>query len=208
MEVNNDYELDLNLDFTDENATITELEEVNKKIKALRQQLYPLKKLKNKLEKSLDQKVNNKRNYKIQDLMNERKKALAEFEVYTNEINSFNNDNDINELYEKYSYAFNKIIYITQFLNNMCCIFGHELKYPYINNKSECKVCQSIIERGKDNIFDKSEIDSIIEENEFISFDNNIEIDNSFSYKDEDGNFIFLYRLDYDDLCDVKIKSL
>lgn len=208
MEIIEEYELDLNLDFTDENVTIAELEEVNKKIKALRQQLYPLKKLKNKLEKSLDQNVNNKRNYKIQDLMNERKKALEEFEVYTNEINYFNNDNDIKELYEKYSYAFNKIIYITQFLNNMCCIFGHELKHPFINNQSECKVCQSVIERGKDNIFDKREIDTIIADNEFISVDINIEEYNSFTYKDEDGNLIFLYRLDYEDLCDVKIKSL
>lgn len=208
MEVNNEYELDLNLDFTDEDATISELKDVNKKIKELHQQLYPLKKLKNKLEKNLDQKANNKRNYKIQELFSERKQALEEFEIYANKINSFNNDIDINELYEKYSCAFNKIIYITQFLNNMCCIFGHELKYPYIDNKSECKVCQATVVRGKDDIFDKSDIDSIIEENELISFDTNVETGNSFSYKDEDGNFIFLYRLDYDDLCDVKIKSL
>lgn len=208
MEIIEEYELDLNLDFTDENATISELKDVNKKIKELHQQLYPLKKLKNKLEKNLDQSANNKRNYKIQELISERKKALEEFEIFTNEINSFDNDTDINELYKKYSYVFNKIIYITQFLNNMCCIFGHELKYPFIGNKSECKVCQSTLERGKDDIFDKSEIDTIITDNEFITVDIDTEEYNSFTYKDEDGNVIFLYRLDYDELYDVKIKSL
>ena len=208
MKLRENYEVDLSLDFKDENNSILELAEVNKRIKELHQQLYPLKKLKNKLEKKVDESANEKRSQKIQYLLKERKQALEEFEVYTNKINCFNMECDINELYEKYSYAFNKIIYITQFLNNICCIFGHELKYPYINNKSECRVCQATVVRGKDDIFDKSDIDSIIEENEIISFDNNIETGNSFSYKDEHGNFIFLYRLDYDDLCDVKIKSL